>query len=82
MRGHRGVESSLNWVLDVMFGDDDSHARSGCAAENRAATGRLADNPLRRHSTYKRRIKSKFQRTAIDPITSNSSSKPEICQPC
>ncbi len=67
VRGHWGVENSLHWVLDVVFGEDDSRARSGFAAENLAATRRLALNLLRRDKTCKRSLKGKLLRAAIDP---------------
>ncbi len=67
VRGHWGVENSLHWVLDVVFGEDQSRARSGHAAENLAATRRLAVNLLRRDKTCKRSIKGKLMRAAIDP---------------
>ncbi len=67
VRGHWGVENSLHWVLDVVFGEDDSRARTGYAAENLAATRRLAVNLLRRDKTCKRSIKGKLLRAAIDP---------------
>lgn len=67
VRGHWGVENSLHWVLDVVFGEDDSRARSGYAAENLAATRRLAVNLLRRDKTCKRSLKGKLMRAAIDP---------------
>lgn len=67
VRGHWGVENGLHWVLDVVFGEDQSRARSGFAAENLAATRRLAVNLLRRDKTCKRSIKGKLMRAAIDP---------------
>jgi predicted transposase YbfD/YdcC len=67
VRGHWAVENSLHWVLDVVFGEDDSRARSGHAAENLAATRRLVVNLLRRDKTCKRSIKGKLLRAAIDP---------------
>jgi predicted transposase YbfD/YdcC len=67
VRGHWGVENSLHWVLDVVFGEDNSRARSGYAAENLAATRRLAINLLRRDKTCKRSLKGKLMRAAIDP---------------
>jgi predicted transposase YbfD/YdcC len=36
VRGHWGVENQLHWVLDVCFGEDQSRARAGYAAENLA----------------------------------------------
>jgi predicted transposase YbfD/YdcC len=67
VRGHWAVENSLHWVLDVVFGEDQSRARSGYAAENLAATRRLAVNLLRRDTTCRRSIKGKLMRAAIDP---------------
>lgn len=67
VRGHWGVENSLHWVLDVVFGEDQSRARTGHAAENLAATRRMAVNLLRRDKTCKRSIKGKLMRAAIDP---------------
>ena len=67
VRGHWGVENSLHWVLDVVFGEDESRARSGYAVENLAATRRLAINLLRRDKTCRRSLKGKLMRAAIDP---------------
>ncbi len=59
VRGHWGVENQLHWVLDVCFGEDQSRARSGYAAENLATLRRLALNILRRETTKRRGIKGK-----------------------
>lgn len=67
VRGHWGIENSLHWVLDVVFGEDQSRARSGHAVENLAITRRLAVNLLRRNKTCQRSIKGKRMRAAIDP---------------
>jgi predicted transposase YbfD/YdcC len=67
VRGHWGVENRLHWVLDVVFGEDDSRARTGYAAENLAATRRLALDLLRRDQTCKRSLKGKLLRAALDP---------------
>ena len=67
VRGHWSVENQLHWVLDMVFGEDQSRARTGNAAENLAATRRLAINLLRRDKTCKRSIKGKLLRAAIDP---------------
>jgi predicted transposase YbfD/YdcC len=67
VRGHWSVENQLHWVLDVVFGEDQSRARTGNAAENLAATRRMAVNLLRRDKTCKRSIKGKLLRAAIDP---------------
>jgi predicted transposase YbfD/YdcC len=67
VRGHWGVENGLHWVLDVVFGEDQSRARTGHAAENLAAMRRLAVSLLRRDTTCRRSIKGKLLRAAIDP---------------
>ena len=67
VRGHWGVENGLHWVLDVVFGEDQARARTGHAAENLAATRRLAVSLLRRDKTCRRSIKGKLLRAALDP---------------
>ena len=67
VRGHWGVENGLHWVLDVVFGEDQSRARTGHAAENLAATRRMAVSLLRRDNTCRRSIKGKLLRAALDP---------------
>ena len=59
VRGHWGVENKLHWVMDVCFGEDQSRARVGYAAENLATLRRLALNLLKREKTKKRGIRGK-----------------------
>lgn len=59
VRGHWGVENKLHWVLDVVFGEDQSRARAGHAAGNLATLRRLALNLLKREPTKKRGIRAK-----------------------
>lgn len=59
VRGHWGVENKVHWVMDVCFGEDQSRARTGHAAENLATLRRLALNLLKKESTKKRGIKGK-----------------------
>ena len=59
VRSHWGVENKLHWVLDVYFGEDQSRARTGHAAENLAALRRLVLNMLKRETTVKRGIRRK-----------------------
>ncbi len=59
VRGHWAVENKLHWVMDVCFGEDQSRARAGYAAENLATLRRLALNLLKREKTKKRGIKGK-----------------------
>ncbi|MBE7498983.1 MAG: ISAs1 family transposase [Verrucomicrobiales bacterium] len=59
VREHWGVENRVHWVLDVQFGEDQSRARAGHAAENLATLRRLALNLLRRDKTKGRGIRRK-----------------------
>jgi predicted transposase YbfD/YdcC len=66
VRSHWGVENQLHWVLDVQFGEDQSRARSGHAAENLATLRRLALNLLKRDTTKKRGIRGKQKNAGWD----------------
>lgn len=48
VRGHWGIENGLHWVLDVVFGEDDSRVRAGHAGANLAMVRRVAVSLLRR----------------------------------
>ncbi len=58
VRGHWGIENKLHWVLDVNFGEDQSRARAGHAAQNLATLRRLALNLLKREKK-KRSLRGK-----------------------
>lgn len=58
VRGHWGIENKLHWVMDVNFGEDQSRARRGHAAQNLAALRRLALNLLK-HEPKKRSVRGK-----------------------
>jgi predicted transposase YbfD/YdcC len=66
VRGHWGIENKLHWTMDVCFGEDQSRARTGNAAENLAALRRLALNLLRREKTKKRGIRGKMLNASWD----------------
>jgi predicted transposase YbfD/YdcC len=66
VRGHWGVENKLHWTLDVCFGEDQSRARAGYAAENLATLRRLALNLLKREKTKKRGIRGKMLNASWD----------------
>lgn len=66
VRGHWGVENKLHWVMDVCFGEDQSRARAGYAAENLATLRRLALNLLKREKTKKRGIRGKMLNASWD----------------
>jgi predicted transposase YbfD/YdcC len=59
VRSHWGVENKVHWIMDVCFGEDQSRARAGYAAENLATLRRLALNLLRKEKTRKRGIRGK-----------------------
>ena len=48
VRGHWGIENGRHWVLDVVFGEDDSRVREGHAGANLAMLRRVAVSLLRR----------------------------------
>ena len=61
-RGHWGIENGLHWVLDVVFGEDDSRVRAGHAGANLAMIRKVAVALLRRApgkgSTVTKRLKA------------------------
>jgi predicted transposase YbfD/YdcC len=59
VRSHWGIENKVHWILDVVFREDQSRARSGFAAENLATLRRLALNLLQREKTKKRGMRGK-----------------------
>jgi len=66
VRGHWAVENSCHWVLDVVFGEDDSRVRAGQAAENFALLRRLVNNLLQHERSVKRGVKAKRLKAALD----------------
>jgi predicted transposase YbfD/YdcC len=53
VRNHWGIETSLHWVLDVDFREDDSRLRKGHGPENMALIRRLAASLLHNEPTCK-----------------------------
>lgn len=66
VRGHWGVENRCHWVLDVIFKEDESRARSGHAAQNLGTTRGLSMNLIRKESTHRRGIKGRVKRAGWD----------------
>jgi predicted transposase YbfD/YdcC len=60
VRHHWSVENKLHWTMDMPFGEDQSRARTGYAAENLAALRRLALNILKKENSKKRSIRTKM----------------------
>ena len=65
IRSHWGIENSCHWVLDVVFGEDDSRVRTGHAAENMGLLRRLSLNLLKREPS-KQSLRMKRYRAAMD----------------
>jgi predicted transposase YbfD/YdcC len=66
VRGHWSIENKVHWVMDVRFGEDQSRARNGHAAENLATLRRLALNLLKLEKTKKRGIRGKQNNASWD----------------
>lgn len=66
VRKHWRVENELHWCLDVCFGEDDSRARIGFAAENLSRVRRLALMMLKQETTAKIGIKVKRHKAGWD----------------
>lgn len=65
-RGHWGIENGLHWVLDVVFGEDQSRLRKGHGAINMAVVRHFAINAVRL-AKGKHSIKSTRKLAGWDP---------------
>jgi len=52
VRAHWEIENSLHWVLDVMFGEDRSRARTRNGASNLSSMRRLSHNLIKNEKQY------------------------------
>jgi predicted transposase YbfD/YdcC len=66
VRGHWAIENRLHWVLDVVFGDDQSRLRKGHGARNMATVRHFALN-LVRAAADRRSIKSRRKLAGWSP---------------
>ena len=66
VRSHWAIENSLHWVLDAIFGDDQSRLRTGHGASNMAIIRHFAIN-LVRTAKDKRSIRLRRKRAGWDP---------------
>jgi predicted transposase YbfD/YdcC len=62
VRNHWGIETSLHWVLDVGFHEDDSRLRKGHGQENLALVRRLAVSLFHNEATCKVGVACKRKR--------------------
>ena len=58
-RGHWSVENSLHWVLDMVFREDESRARTDNSAENLNVFRQMAFNILKCETSFKGGISDK-----------------------
>jgi predicted transposase YbfD/YdcC len=59
IRGHWGIETSLHWVLDIAYREDESRVRKGHGAENLAVLRHLTLNLLKQEKSLTCGIRSK-----------------------
>jgi predicted transposase YbfD/YdcC len=65
VRSHWGIENSLHWVLDVVFGEDASRIRKDNSSQNFGVLRKIALNILKQ-DTSKGSLKSKRYSAALD----------------
>src|SRR4029079_14059308 len=66
VRGHWGIETSLHWVLDVSFREDESRLRKDHGPENLALIRRLAASLLHQETKAKGRVACKRKQAGWD----------------
>jgi predicted transposase YbfD/YdcC len=59
VRGHWGIENTLHWTLDVVFGEDQSRIRKGQGPEIASVFRRLALMLLQQDTSEKGSIRGK-----------------------
>jgi predicted transposase YbfD/YdcC len=66
IRQHWGIENSVHWTLDVTFHEDESRIRSLHSPQNFALLRRIALNALERETSFRRSIRQKSRRAAMN----------------
>lgn len=66
-RSHWDVENPLHWVLDMVFDEDHSRARSGHSAENLAIMRHMAYNATRKSAATKGGMKRRKKSLTWNP---------------
>jgi predicted transposase YbfD/YdcC len=91
IRKHWGIENEAHWTLDCTFAEDACRIRSFHSPQNFALLRRFALNALNREQSYKRSLRQKMKRTAMDNnymiqvlsccfITNTLDSSDSLCQ--
>lgn len=66
IRKHWGIENEAHWTLDCTFAEDACRIRSNHSPRNFALLRRIALNALNHEQSYKRSLRQKMKRTAMD----------------
>lgn len=66
IRQHWGIENEVHWTLDCTFAEDACRIRSFHSPQNFALLRRFALNALNCEQTYKRSLRQKMKRAAMD----------------
>ncbi len=66
IRQHWGIENSVHWTLDVTFHEDECRVRSLHSPQNFALLRRIALNALERETSFRRSIRQKSRRAAMN----------------
>ena len=66
IRKHWGIENTVHWTLDCTFFEDACRIRSFHSPRNFSLLRRFALNALNREQTYKRSLRQKSKRAAMD----------------
>ena len=66
IRKHWGIENQAHWTLDCTFAEDACRIRSKHSPRNLAVLRRIALNALNCEPTYKRSLRQKMKRAAMD----------------
>jgi predicted transposase YbfD/YdcC len=91
IRKHWGIENEAHWTLDCTFAEDACRIRSFHSPQNFSLLRRIALNALNREQSYKRSLRQKMKRTAMDNnymiqvlsccfITNTLDSSDSLCQ--
>ncbi len=66
IRKHWGIENQAHWTLDCTFAEDACRIRSFHSPQNFSLLRRFALNALNLEQSYKRSLRQKMKRTAMD----------------